>query len=229
MPSGHKTFDDDDLVDVADAEIDAFTPAVKPTNEAQDSESSDDDDDDDAPVEAVSTKMRTEDQQRLEKEYSEREKNKQRKLKNQRQAIKKQLKEEATKASTSQAQESDDSEDSDEELPDRLPTDIFEQAAQYVPRSKSNSAQDKSEERRTKPKKSRKEQIVGNKLIKVAQSSVGSNRADGLLGDGTGNHVNKYNKNILNRKRKNIRKPAHITHAHFVGGFKPATNFSRSN
>lgn len=227
--SAHKTFNDEDLQEVGDVEdLDAFTPAVKPLNKiTQDSDSSDEDED--APVEAVSTKLSAEDQQKLSREQEERQKHNKRKLQNQRQALKKQLREEATKPSTSQSQQSDDSDDSDDELPDRLPTDIFEQAAQYVPRSQSKSKGEKQPERKIQHKKTRKEQIIGNKLIKVSQSSISTNRADGLLGDGTGNYVNKYNKNHLGRKRKNIRRPAHVTHAQFVGGYKPAAQFATSN
>ncbi|TIA92063.1 hypothetical protein E3P81_01665 [Wallemia ichthyophaga] len=226
--AGHKTFDESDLVDSVDATVatDAFTPSVKPVYNSSSSDDDDDDDDDDAPVEAASTKITAKDQNRLNREHEERQKHNKRKVKNQRQSLKKQLKETQPEPSTSQQSDSDsDSDNDDNQLPDRLPIDIFEQAAQYVPRSMSKSTQ-QSQPQHKKQKKSRKEQIIGNKLIKVSQSSVSTNRADGLLGDGTGNYVNKFNKNILNRKRKNVRKPAHITHAQFISGHKPAANFA---
>ncbi|TIB92097.1 hypothetical protein E3Q20_00437 [Wallemia mellicola] len=231
MAAKHKTFDDSEAAPT-NAEIDAFTPAIKPELQYEDSESSDDDDDDDQPVEAVSTKLSSIDHLRLSREHEERRKTEQRKLKNQRQTLRKQLKEEkrrrddAIEASTSLAtQQSDES--SDEELPDRLPTDILEEAARYVPKSQRKDEEEVSQPRK-KSRKSRKEQIIGNKLIKLTQSSISTNRADGLLGDGTGKTLKKYNKDMLNRKRRDIRKPAHITHAKSRSGFRPALQFAKS-
>ena len=201
MGSQHKKFNDEDLNDELSErenveELDAFTPSVKPANNDNDDDDQSESDEDDI-VESMPIKSGDNDNnQQLTKDN---ERKLSRKLKNRKNALKNSIK------------FSRDELYNDDDLNDKLPSNIFEEAAQQQTQSKpsTSSSNQHGSDKLTKISKKKKKantnrsknEIVGNKLII-------NDRDDFITNDqSTSSDVKKFLKSRLIRNRRNIRKP----------------------
>ena len=202
MGSQHKKFNEEDLNDELSErenveELDAFTPSVKPANNdnADDDDQSESDEDD--IVESMPIKSGDNDNnQQLTKDN---ERKLSRKLKNRKNALKNNV-----KFSKDELYKKND------DLNDKLPSNIFEEAAQQTQSKPSTSSSNQQgSDKLTKISKKKKKantnrsknEIVGNKLII-------NDRDDFITNDqSTSSDVKKFLKSRLIRNRRNIRKP----------------------
>lgn len=203
MGSQHKKFNDEDLNDELSErenveELDAFTPSVKPANNDNDDDDQSESDEDDIVESMPITKAEDNDNnnQQLTKDN---ERKLSRKLKNRKNALKNSIK------------FSRDELYNDDDLNDKLPSNIFEEAAQQQTQSKPSTSSSnqhgsdkltKISKKKKKANKNRsKNEIIGNKLII-------NDRDDFITNDqSTSSDVKKFLKSRLIRNRRNIRKP----------------------
>ena len=202
MGSQHKKFNEEDLNDELSErenveELDAFTPSVKPANNdnADDDDQSESDDDD--IVESMPIK--SEDNDNNQQLTKDNERKLSRKLKNRKNALKNNV-----KFSKDELYKKND------DLNDKLPSNIFEEAAQQTQSKPSTSSSNQQgSDKLTKISKKKKKantnrsknEIIGNKLII-------NDRDDFITNDqSTSSDVKKFLKSRLIRNRRNIRKP----------------------
>ena len=203
MGSQHKKFNDEDLNDELSErenveELDAFTPSVKPANNDNDDDDQSESDEDDIVESMPITKAEDNDNnnQQLTKDN---ERKLSRKLKNRKNALKNNV-----KFSKDELYKKND------DLNDKLPSNIFEEAAQQTQSKPSTSSSNqhgsdkltKISKKKKKANKNRsKNEIIGNKLII-------NDRDDFITNDqSTSSDVKKFLKSRLIRNRRNIRKP----------------------